>query len=390
MSSLGRRTAKPQNTTASPLFTRADIHDIMTATERSFGLRLHPPAGMPASQEKSLRFVRSNRFVDSVNFCRHAPVMDDVIAPVRRFNRFYTGLIGALDDRFLGCEVTLPEARLLFEIATGEPAQEPVTARAIQAALGMDAGYVSRIIARFEQRGWIARERGADARARPIRLTEAGRAAFANVDARQRAAVADLVGGLDPVQRADLAEAMARMRLLLAPESVPGFALRPFRTGDMGLIAARQSRLYAESHGWGRGLEVVEGETTTHFLRDFKPGREQCWVADIEGVMAGSIFLTDEGGDLARLRLLYVEPFARRRGIGDALVATCIGFARETGYQRLTLWTHTVLDAARRIYARHGFACIETTTHTTFGTPVAGETWTLDLREPAELPGQTA
>lgn len=315
---------------------------------------------------------------------------EDVIATVRRFNRFYTGLVGALDDQFLGCDVTLPDARLLFEIATHDPAEEPITARAVQATLGMDAGYVSRILARFEQRGWITRARGADARARPIQLTEAGRRAFEEVDGRQRAAVASLVGGLDSVQKADLAEAMARVRLLLQPDSVPGFTIRPFRTGDMGLIAARQSMLYAQSHDWGRGLEIVEGEATTNFLRNYKPGREQCWIAEIDGVLAGSVFLTDEGDGTARLRLLYVEPFARRRGIGDTLVETCIGFARETGYARLTLWTHTVLESARRIYARHGFACVETATHTAFGMPVEGEIWVLPLGEPVEGPGRAA
>ncbi|HEV2541496.1 MAG TPA: bifunctional helix-turn-helix transcriptional regulator/GNAT family N-acetyltransferase [Methylobacterium sp.] len=316
--------------------------------------------------------------------------MDDTIAAFRRFNQFFTELVGALDDQFLGCDVTLPEARLLFEIAMHDPTEEPATARAMQARLGMDAGFVSRILARFEERGWITRARGTDARARPIHLTEAGRSAFELVDERQRTAIVGLVGGLDPVQRADLAEAMARVRLLLRPETSPGFVIRPFRTGDMGLITARQSMLYAQSHGWGRGLEIVEGEATTAFLRSFKPGREQCWVAEIDGVMAGSVFLTDEGEDVARLRLLYVEPFARCRGIGDTLVQTCIGFARETGYARLTLWTHTVLEGARRIYARHGFHRIDTATHTAFGTPIQGETWMLDLHDPVEAPAQPA
>ena len=335
------------------------------------------------------------QLVDSVNLLVDVEAMkevsaDDAIATVRRFNRFYTGLVGALDEQFLGCDVTLPDARLLFEIATHDPAQSPLTASAVQATLGMDAGYVSRILARFEQRGWITRARGADARARPIQLTEAGRRAFEEVDGRQRAAVGDLVGGLDFIQRADLAEAMARVRLLLQPESVPGFAIRPFRTGDMGLIAARQSMLYAQSHGWGRGLEIIESEATTNFLRNLKPGREQCWIAEIDGVLAGSVFLTDEGDGTARLRLLYVEPFARRRGIGDTLVETCIGFARETGYARLTLWTHTILESARRLYARHGFVCIETAPHTRCGMPVDGETWMLPLSETGEPPGQAA
>lgn len=147
----------------------------------------------------------------------------------------------------------------------------------------------------------------------------------------------------------------------------------------MGLIASRQSLLYRETYGWGRQLEVNVGEATTEFLRDFKDGREQCWVAEIGDVLAGSIFLTDEGGGLARLRLFYVEPFARRRGIGNALVAECIAFARSVGYDAMTLWTHTVLESARRIYASYGFEIVEVKTHTTFGTPVQGETWRLDL-----------
>ncbi len=304
--------------------------------------------------------------------------MENAIASVRRFNRFYTGLIGALDAGFLGTEVTLPEARLLFEIATREPA----TARAMQAAIGMDAGYVSRILARFEERGWISRARDdADSRSRPIHLTDTGRETFVTIDTRQRAAVADRLAPLGSVEQADLIQALARVRLLLDPGSVQGYAIRPFRTGDMGMIAARQSLLYADSHGWGRGLEVVEGEVTTTFLRDFKPGREQCWVAEIEGVMAGSVFLTDEGEDVARLRLLYVEPFARGRGIGEALVAGCIRFAREQGYKTLMLWTQAVLAAARRIYARHGFDRIDEAMHHAFGQPVAGEMWRLRLAE---------
>jgi GNAT superfamily N-acetyltransferase len=161
--------------------------------------------------------------------------------------------------------------------------------------------------------------------------------------------------------------------------SVPTFLIRTFRTGDMGMIAARQAILYAESHGWGRGLEINVGETTLAFLRDFQPGREQAWVAEIDGTMAGSILLTACGGGLARLRLLYVEPFARGAGVGSALVATCLAFARDAGYHAVTLWTHTVLASARRIYAAHGFRLTETALHHEFGVPVQGETWHLDF-----------
>ena len=232
--------------------------------------------------------------------------MENTIAAVRGFNRFYTGLVGALDANFLGTEVTLPEARLLFEIATREPA----TASTVQAAMKMDAGYVSRILARFEERGWISRGRdNADTRTRPITLTDAGRETFATLDNRQRGAVADRLAPLGSVERADLVQALARVRLLLDPGSVQGYVIRTFRAGDIGMIAARQSLLYDESHGWGRGLEVVASEVTTTFLRNFKPGREQCWIAEIDGVMAGSVFLTDEGNNVAGYsRLMQPNP----------------------------------------------------------------------------------
>ncbi|MDZ7282865.1 helix-turn-helix domain-containing GNAT family N-acetyltransferase [Sphingomonas sanguinis] len=298
------------------------------------------------------------------------------VTAVRRFNRFYTQTIGALDARFLGTEASLPEARLLFEIAT----REPVTASLLQEALGMDAGYLSRLVARFEDRGWIVRvRRDDDARARDLRLTEAGRAVFAVVDQRQSNAVGDLLATVEGAERRELVEALTRARLLLDPSSGGAFVIRPFRTGEPALIAARQSVLYAESYGWTGELEAMQSEVVAAFLRDYDPARSQCWVAEIDGVMAGAVFVTDEGEGLARLRLLHVEPFARRRGVGDALVGRCVGFARDAGYHALTLWTHTVLEPARRLYAAHGFTCIETAMHEHFGVPLQGETWRLEL-----------
>ena len=188
---------------------------------------------------------------------------------------------------------------------------------------------------------------------------------------RMAAAVATLL----PSQRTDLVAALGMVRAQLAPEPPRPITLRTFRAGDMGMIIARQSILYAESHGWDAGLEANECETCVAFLKNFKPGREQCWIAEQDGAMAGSVILTDEGDTLSRLRLLYVEPFARRRGLGETLVKTCLSFARETGYTAMTLWTHSILESARRIYAAHGFAIIASETHTHFGHPVQGETW---------------
>ena len=301
--------------------------------------------------------------------------MDAAIAAVRGFNRFYTQLVGALDPRFLDSALSLAEARLLFEIAQLD---RPVAAD-LQAALGLDAGYVSRVLRRFVADGLIARERdAADSRRRPIALTPAGRDAFAALDARQRERVSDMLETLSPSARTDLVAALGTARALLGARQ-PVYAIRTFRTGDMGMIAARQSILYAEVYGWGRGIEIIEGDVTTAFLRNFEPGREQCWVAEVDGAMAGSVILTNEGDGLARLRLLYVEPFARGLGIGKALVATCVAFAREAGYSTMTLWTHSVLESARRLYATEGFRLVETATHEDFGTPVQGETWLLDL-----------
>ena len=303
--------------------------------------------------------------------------MDDAIAAVRRFNRFYTQRIGALEDRFLGSDLSLGEARLLFEIAQSD---QPVAAD-LRMALGIDAGYVSRIIRRFEARGWIVRARGTrDARRRPITLTREGRKVFDGIDARQRAQVMAMLEPLPASQRTDLAHALDTVRLLLGGAPQAGFTIRPFRTGDIGMICARQSLVYKEAYGWGREAEIIEGDVTTAFLRGFKDGREQCWVAEVEGVLAGSVFVTDEGADVARLRLFYVEPFARGRGIGNALVGTCVGFARDAGFTTLMLWTQTILESARRIYAGHGFRMIETALHHELGEPVMGETWRLDLR----------
>jgi DNA-binding MarR family transcriptional regulator/N-acetylglutamate synthase-like GNAT family acetyltransferase len=302
--------------------------------------------------------------------------MQDTVSALRSFNRFHTRLIGALDERFLGTDLTLPEARLLFEIAN----REQLIAADLQTALGLDAGYLSRMLARFEARGWIRRERGVrDARQRPISLTPAGRAVFDELEARQRLSLTTLIDPLDAMRRRDLVAAMGVVQALLDPASRRDVLIRTFEVGDLSLLAARQAVLYDEVYGWGRGLELNEAEVVAAFLRDFKPGRDQGWIAEVNGAMAGSILLTDEGDGLSRLRLMYVEPMARGLGLGDALVATCVAFAREVGYLAITLWTHTVLTSARRIYAAHGFRIVETAVHHEFGEPVQGETWRLDL-----------
>jgi DNA-binding MarR family transcriptional regulator/GNAT superfamily N-acetyltransferase len=302
--------------------------------------------------------------------------MEDAIAAVRLFNRFYTRRVGALNQHFLGTELSLPEARLMFEI---EHAERPV-ATELQRLLGMDAGYLSRVLARFETRGWITRQAAeGDQRRRPIVLTPAGREIFEVIDQRQRGEVREMLRPLAPAQQADLVAALGEARTLLDPTPDSSFSVRPWRTGDLGLMTARQSAFYKEVYGWGRGLELNIADATANFLRNYRDGRDNGWIAEVAGAMAGSVLITDEGGGLSRLRLLYVEPMARGRGIGDHLVGLCLSFAREVGYSAMTLWTHTVLTGARRIYAAHGFEIVEVATHDEFGEPVQGETWRVEL-----------
>jgi DNA-binding MarR family transcriptional regulator/GNAT superfamily N-acetyltransferase len=301
--------------------------------------------------------------------------MDDAITAVRAFNRFYTRFAGALDAHYMDSDLSLVEARLLYEIAN----REAVLAAELQAELGLDAGYVSRLLRRFQAKGWIARARGEDARRRPISLTSEGRAYFEALNRRTRAQTAARIEGLGDGERETLIAALDAVTRLLSGKEAP-WHLRTFRTGDLALIASRQSILY-EPYGWKRPMEILQGEVTTAFLRDFKPGREQCWVAERAGAMAGAIMLVDAGDNIGQLRLLHVEPWARGLGIGSALVDECVTFARAAGYDLIRLWTHTILTPARRIYEKAGFRIVSTEVHHEFGAPVQGETWELALNQ---------
>ncbi|HEY5713462.1 MAG TPA: helix-turn-helix domain-containing GNAT family N-acetyltransferase [Allosphingosinicella sp.] len=301
--------------------------------------------------------------------------MDDAVAAVRGFTRFYTSFVGALDAHYMDSDLSLAEARLLYEIAN-RPA--PLAAE-LQADLGLDPGYVSRILHRFQNKGWIERGRGEDGRRRPISITAAGRAAFEAIDVRARAGVAGRIEGLTDTDRETLVGALGAARALLGGGGETPWHIRTFRAGDLAMIAARQSILY-EPYGWGLPMEILQGEVTTAFLRDFKPGREQCWVAERAGMMAGAILLVDAGDNVGQLRLLHVEPWARGLGIGSALVAECVNFGRAAGYDRIRLWTHSILLSARRIYEAAGFHIVSTAVHHEFGKPEQGEIWELALK----------
>jgi DNA-binding MarR family transcriptional regulator/N-acetylglutamate synthase-like GNAT family acetyltransferase len=301
--------------------------------------------------------------------------MHELVDSVRSFNRFFTRYSGALDPAFLGVDVSLAEARLLYEIAHADG----IVATQLASLLKMDVGFVSRVLGRFEQRGWLDRGEPQADRSRSLSLTPSGRKVFDEIDRRQVEQVSSLLESLRPSQRRDLAAHLSHARLLMGDRAGRDFIIRTFRIGDFGYIAARQSLLYHEMYGWNGLIEANEGEVTSAFIRNFKEGRDQCWIAEIGGAMVGSIIVTDEGEGLSRLRLLYVESTARGLGVGTALVDECVAFAQRAGFARMTLWTHTILESARRIYAAKGFVVVERHEHDQFGPKLQGETWHLDL-----------
>lgn len=299
------------------------------------------------------------------------------VCSLRAFNRDFSRLMGLLEPGYMGSELSLVEARVFYEIRT----RQPVLARDIAAELRLDAGYLSRIVARLIKREWVARGRGRDARERPLKLTVRGEAAYAALDRETAARTADAIAKLGSDGASRLGRFLDGAGRLLFGRQETAWTIRTFRSGDMGMIAARQAVLYQEHHGWGRKLEAIMLDITARFLREYKPGREQCWVAEREGAILGSVFLVEEPGqpDTARLRLLYVEPEARGLGIGHALVQECTRFARATGYRKIVLWTHAVLESARRIYAAEGYVLTATEMQEEFGKPEVSEHWQLEL-----------
>lgn len=301
----------------------------------------------------------------------------DTVAAVRRFNRFYTRAIGVLERAYLGGPYTVAESRVLYEIAQVEGA----TPSAIAAALDLDAGYLSRMLARLERDGLVRRTRSAsDGRSINLSLTAAGRAHFTDLDARSAARAGDLVSGLTAAEQARLAAALDTVQALLSPGAPrPPTTLRTHAAGDMGWITERHAVLYGREYGWGAGIEAVTARICADFLDHLDPARERCWVAERAGERMGCVFLVKESDEVARLRLLILEPAARGEGLGRRLVEECVRFAREAGYREIVLWTHAVLTAARTIYARLGFEIEETWTHDEFGKPEVSETWRLRL-----------
>ncbi|WP_018261080.1 bifunctional helix-turn-helix transcriptional regulator/GNAT family N-acetyltransferase [Methylobacterium sp. WSM2598] len=301
----------------------------------------------------------------------------DAVAAVRAFNRFYTRQIGLLDEGLHRSPYSLTEARVLYELAH----RDRPNAAELGQDLGLDAGYLSRLLKRFAARGLVARTPSArDARRHELTLTAAGRAAFAPLDAASRGEVEAMLARLAPPDRAELVRAMERVQGLLTPAPAPApVAIRPFRAGDTGWIIHRQGRLYAEEYGFDDSFEGLVAGILAGFVAGHDPAREGGWVAESGGSPVGSVFLVRQSEAVAKLRLLYVEAAARGSGTGRRLVETCLAFARGAGYRQVTLWTNDVLAPARRLYERAGFRLAERAPHRSFGRDLVGETWSLDL-----------
>jgi len=304
--------------------------------------------------------------------------MAERVAAVRRFNRFYTQRIGVLSAGYAGGPFSLTEARVLYEIRQ----RDRSTATEIGRELGLDAGYLSRMLRRFHKAGLLRKQVSPeDARHTFLSLTERGRKAFAPIDARSNAQVGAMLEQLTAPQQDDLVAALRTAQTLLAdaPSTTPQIVLREPRAGDFGWIVARHGVLYGQEYGWGEDFEGLCAQIVADFVKNFDSARERCWIAEVDGRNAGSVFVAKDTDELARLRLLLVEPWARGLGIGRKLTEECVNFARSRGYRKMTLWTHSVLVAARHIYRQAGFSLTSSEAKRSWGQDVVSEHWDLAL-----------
>ncbi len=290
----------------------------------------------------------------------------DCVDAVRRFNRFYTRQIGLLGKGYLDSPFTLAEVRVLYELAH----RRAPTATEMAQALGLDAGYLSRMLLSFRRRGFLARKTSTkDARQSHLSLTRTGQAAFAGLEAKSEAGVSKLLEHFSPGEQKRLTGAMATIEGLLGERAEPKtpYLLRTHQPGDMGWVIHRHGVLYADEYGWDERFEALVAEIAAEFIQKFDAKRERCWIAERDGAIVGSVFLVRKTDRVAKLRLLLVEPSARGLGIGGRLVDECVRFARQAGYRTITLWTQSILDAARHIYRKAGFHVVKRERHDSFG-----------------------
>jgi DNA-binding MarR family transcriptional regulator/GNAT superfamily N-acetyltransferase len=310
------------------------------------------------------------------------------IAAVRRFNRFYTRQIGVLRKTFLDSSYSLGEARVLYEIASG---RSP-TASEIGRALDLDAGYLSRVLRNFEKRGLIQRKVSpSDARQSHLALSPRGRKTYAPLERRSQDDTAMMLARLTAADQTRLIAAMNTIETLLGGQAEPKpaetsshdssrrYILRAPVPGDFGWIVKRHAELYAQEYRWTEPFEGLCAQIVAGFANKAASERERCWIAELDGENVGCVFLAEDEADVARIRLLLVDPKARGLGLGAKLTDECIRFARDAGYKKITLWTHSVLTAARHIYLKAGFTLTRSEKHKSWGRPVVSEYWDLEL-----------
>lgn len=306
--------------------------------------------------------------------------IDQAVVSFRRFNRFYTRLLGLLDEEIVKSGFSLAEGRVLFELN----ARRDCDATEIASSLGLDPGYLSRILRKLDDAGLVDRSTSpTDARSAILRLTRKGKSSFAELNRRSSEQASEILGKLTPLHRASLIRSMHEIEGILGdkPAGTAAFVLRPHRPGDLGWVVQRQSILYVEEYGWNGDYEGLAARVAADFIKHFDPARDRCWIAERNGEPLGCIVLVHhpESDGVAKLRLLHVESAARGMGLGSALVAECLRFARSAGYKKVTLWTQSILHAAIKIYREAGFRLVLEEPHHSFGKDLVGQTWELDL-----------
>jgi DNA-binding MarR family transcriptional regulator/GNAT superfamily N-acetyltransferase len=304
---------------------------------------------------------------------------------LRAFNRFYTRRIGVLSEGLLNTRLSLTESRLLWELA-----QQPgLTAKALVHELQLDAGYISRLLAGLRERGLVKAQRAShDGRQSLLSLTAVGKRAFASLDQRSQSQASELLGALPAAQQVELLQATSHIRRLLSPPAVRVPALRALVCGDLGWVISRHGALYAQEFGWDQRFEALVARIAADFTDRFDASRENAWIAELDGVPVGCVFLVQARHEktqrvqagVAQLRMLLVEPSARGHGLGQLLTNTCESFARQVGYHRMRLWTNSLLLAARHIYQHAGYVMRSSEAHHSFGHDLVGEVWEKDLQ----------
>jgi DNA-binding MarR family transcriptional regulator/GNAT superfamily N-acetyltransferase len=302
------------------------------------------------------------------------------IDAVRRFNRFYTRQIGVLNEGLLDSPFSLTEARVLFELAQSGQA----TATGLAAELGLDAGYLSRMLRAFQKTGLIRKQAAAsDARQSLLSLTPKGRTAFSRLDEASAKQVEEVLNALSADQREELTGAMRRIQTLLGgePSQKPAVLFRTHQSGDIGWVIREHGLMYSHEYGWDETFEAFVAEIAAKFVLNFNPKKERCWIAEMDGANVGAVFLVahPEEDGVAKLRLLIVNARARGMGIGRRLVQECTRFSRQVGYRKITLWTNSILHAARKLYVEEGYQLVREEPHHSFGVDLVGQTWDLDL-----------